>query len=141
MNFWRYNRALKTGLFALFTFLMCSQSFATPSGAHIPQSDVAVLLSCIGQETHQSLHCLTTQRHAQENTSPRDSAPAQHSHESEIELEEKGEKELEDDKEEMDRDGKASAFAFNSSLSGNNRLAVTFCAGPIRDVPTPPPNA
>ena len=131
---------LKTGLSALFALLMCSQSLATPASYNSTTLKAAKSVDCIDKKVGGNAHCLTKEQHAQDHTEPRDSSPAQQSHESEFELEEKGEKELEDDKEEMNKDAKTSSLAIHSSIASGNSLAVTLCAGPIRDVPTPPPN-
>ena len=135
MKFWRNHLCIRAGLSCLFTLLLCAQSFAAPS-SHSFNADDA-LINC---QNDQDESCVTAERQGSQKTENENAASSQHSSESEKELEEKGEKELEDDKEEMDRGSKAAAFAFNYTVTGNNHLAVTFRAGPIRDVPTPPPN-
>ena len=76
--------------------------------------------------------CFTAKRQGTQDTDNENAASSQHSSESEKELEEKGEKELEDDKEEMDEAQKP-LRSRNYTVTGNNPLAVTFRAGPIRD--------
>ena len=132
-TFWR-NHLCIDGLSCSFALLLCAQSFAAPP-SHAFDADTA-LMDC---QNEQDGNVSLPSDKAHRTQTSENAASSQHSSESEKELEEKGEKELEDDKEEMDRGSKAASFAFNYTVTGNNP-AITFRAGPIRDVPTPPPN-
>ena len=119
----------------MFALLLCSQSFS--NGNNLGAVNHESVKNCVQA---QDAICIDADVPSQSHSKSKNEAPAQHSQDKDLELEEKGEKEVEDDKEEMNSSSNTEVFSLNCTVTATNRLAVTYCAGPTREVPTPPSN-